>query len=157
MEATGVYGEDLAYFLYENQMQVSVVNPICIKAFANSELKRNKTDKADAQTIARFCRVYNPSLWKPPLPELKQLKSLYRCSQRLKEDKVRVSLRLERTRKEDTIEYQIWLDLLRSIEKQIAHIESHMEELLTIYSSINEKVILLESIPGISWVSLDKV
>ncbi len=38
MEATGSYGKSLANFLYENNHEVSVVNPLCIHAFAKSKL-----------------------------------------------------------------------------------------------------------------------
>lgn len=34
---------------------MSIVNPLAIKSFGQSELSRTKTDKADAALIARFC------------------------------------------------------------------------------------------------------
>jgi len=52
LESTGVYGEAVAEFLHERGHRVSVVNPLRIKGFAKSDLQRNKTDKADARTIA---------------------------------------------------------------------------------------------------------
>ena len=66
MEATGNWGLDLADFLHGQGMQVSIVNPLRIKAFGQSELARNKNDKLDAGVIARFCRAQNPPLWVPP-------------------------------------------------------------------------------------------
>ena len=48
MEATGCYGEALAISLADAGWCVSVVNPARIKGFAQSELVRNKTDRADA-------------------------------------------------------------------------------------------------------------
>ena len=48
MEATGPYSEVLATKLVTDGWQVSVVNPARIKGFAQSELARNKTDRADA-------------------------------------------------------------------------------------------------------------
>ena len=65
MEATGIYGHALANFLYENDYPVSMVNPARVKGFAQGELVRNKTDKADAQVIARFCMAMKPKLWQP--------------------------------------------------------------------------------------------
>jgi transposase len=44
MEATSIYGEALAEFLYGEGFQVSIVNPARIKGFAKSELLRTKTD-----------------------------------------------------------------------------------------------------------------
>src|SRR5450755_4933358 len=48
MEATGNWGLDLAAFLFAAGFTVSIVNPRQIKAFGESELARNKTDKLDA-------------------------------------------------------------------------------------------------------------
>jgi transposase len=55
LEATSTYGEGVAEFLIEQGHLVSMVNPARIKGFAISELSRSKSDKADAQLIARFC------------------------------------------------------------------------------------------------------
>ena len=65
MEATGIYGEALANFLYDKEHLISVVNPMQIKSFAKSELLRTKTDKVDAQFIMRFCETIKPGLWEP--------------------------------------------------------------------------------------------
>ena len=66
METTGAYGRDLARFLVQQQILVSVVNPAQIHAFGKTELTRAKTDKADARFIARYCRMHRPAPWVPP-------------------------------------------------------------------------------------------
>ncbi|MGB6644209.1 MAG: transposase, partial [Candidatus Cybelea sp.] len=71
MEATGAYWEALAVYLHELKHRVSVVNPARIKAFAQSELLRTKTDAVDAALIARFCRSQVPEAWIPPAPEIR--------------------------------------------------------------------------------------
>lgn len=48
LEATGAYSEAIATYLYQQGHTVSVVNPARIKAYAASQLRRNKTDKLDA-------------------------------------------------------------------------------------------------------------
>jgi len=48
MEATGCYGDELATYLHDQDFAVSVVNPAQIKSFSGAQLKRAKTDKADA-------------------------------------------------------------------------------------------------------------
>jgi transposase len=60
MEATGAYWEALASYLHGLEQRVSVVNPARIKAFAQSELLRTKTDEVDAALIARFCKNQSP-------------------------------------------------------------------------------------------------
>jgi len=74
MEATGNWGLDLAAFLHGCGVQVSIVNPARIKAFGESELARNKTDRLDAALIARFCRAHAPAAWVPPAPHLRELR-----------------------------------------------------------------------------------
>src|SRR5436190_17624088 len=78
LEATGTYSEMVAEFLHEHGHRVSVVNPSRIEAFARSNLKRNKTDTADARTIAQFCLEKDPDVWHPLPPEIKQLQALSR-------------------------------------------------------------------------------
>ena len=60
MEATGPYSEALALALVDAGWPVSVVNPARIKGFAQGELSRNKTDRADAALLARFCAAMHP-------------------------------------------------------------------------------------------------
>lgn len=65
MEATGVYHTQLADFLYEHGVFVSVVNPLVIKRFIQMNLRRIKTDKADAEMICQYAQqnklqVYTP-------------------------------------------------------------------------------------------------
>jgi transposase len=55
LEATSIYSFDLAQYLSQQKIKVMVVNPIITHAFFKMELNRNKTDKADAQLIARYC------------------------------------------------------------------------------------------------------
>lgn len=54
MEATGVYHVQLADYLYHKNIFVSVVNPLSIKRFIQMNLRRIKTDKADAEMICKF-------------------------------------------------------------------------------------------------------
>ena len=75
MEATNVYGDKLAEFLFDAGYDVSVVNPARIKGFAKSELLRTKTDKQDASLIARFCEAMSPSLWQPDPINIREIKA----------------------------------------------------------------------------------
>ena len=46
------------------------------QGFANSELSRAKTDKADAKLIARYAFTMHPQLWTPQMPTLLSLSPL---------------------------------------------------------------------------------
>src|SRR3954465_2214738 len=78
LEATGTYSEALATYLYDNGHQVSVVNPAATKAYAGAQLSRTKTDKVDAELIARFCQTQKPQLWMPAALEVRELQALVR-------------------------------------------------------------------------------
>ena len=76
LEATGGWSEDVAEALHDAGLTVSLVNPSRIKAFAQSEMLRTKTDRVDAAMIARFCRLHVPDPWTPPSPEIRTCKDL---------------------------------------------------------------------------------
>lgn len=95
MEATGTYGEALAYHLHAAGQMVSVINPAAVKSFAGSRLSRTKTDKVDAELIARFCQAQQPLRWTPPAPEVRELQALVRRIAALVEMRVAEENRLE--------------------------------------------------------------
>lgn len=73
MEASGVYYLQLAIYLYQKGMRVSVVNPLTIKRFSQMRLMRAKTDKKDAVIIAEYGKVENPVEWKPRAEHMLQM------------------------------------------------------------------------------------
>lgn len=76
MEATGPYYLRLATWLHKNGFVVSVVNPLVIRRFAQMQLRRVKTDKADAAIIADYGRIHQPEPWSPPARYLLTLQQL---------------------------------------------------------------------------------
>jgi len=54
MESTGCYHINLFSFLHDEGIHVVVINPLLIANFAKLSLRKTKTDKKDALTIARF-------------------------------------------------------------------------------------------------------
>src|ERR1035437_3651940 len=57
IEATNVYSAAIALFLYEQEMTVCLANPAAVHSFMRAEMRRTKTDKADAASIANFLRA----------------------------------------------------------------------------------------------------
>src|SRR5256885_10902098 len=94
LEATGTYGESLALYLHEAGHRVSVINPAAVKAFAQSRLSRTKTDRVDAELIARFCLAQEPTAWTPPSVEVRELQALVRRLESLIEMRVMEENRL---------------------------------------------------------------
>lgn len=67
MEATGGYETAAAAELAGAGLRVSVVNPAQVAAFGHALGKRAKTDRIDAEKIARFCAAIGPRC--APLPD----------------------------------------------------------------------------------------
>jgi transposase len=148
MEATGAYGEALALFLHAAGHTVSVVNPAAIKSFAGSRLSRTKTDKVDAELIARFCVAQQPLAWTPPAAEVRQLQALVRRLDALVEMHTMESNRLEaiitvEVVKASVQEHMIYLD--QQIEQTEALIRAHIND----HPRLKRQSELLDSIPGI--------
>lgn len=150
MEATGVYYEAIALALVEANLQVSVVNPGCIKGFGHSENIRNKNDAIDAGLIARYCLAMKPAPWMPPPLEQRQLRAWSLRVQALKDIRQQEENRLEAhaiTGMEDVAahvkEHIKWLDTeIRKLKKEIDdHIDRH--------PGLKHDAELIGSIPGI--------
>jgi transposase len=76
MEASGPYYLNLAYFLFENGVKVSVVNPLIIRRFCQMRMVRTKTDKKDAFMIREYAIAERLSLWEPDPSSIVKLKEL---------------------------------------------------------------------------------
>lgn len=66
MEATGTYWMELADYLHQAGIGVSVLNPAQAVHLARARLQRLKTDRADAQVLCEYGRVMQPPRWTPP-------------------------------------------------------------------------------------------
>jgi transposase len=64
MEATGYYHYRLAYYLLENDIKVSVENPLAVKRFIQMKLSKIKTDKSDSKLICDYAIQVDLKLWK---------------------------------------------------------------------------------------------
>jgi len=78
MEATGIYHENLAYYLYEQGYTVSVLLASTVKAYNKSLNVKTKTDKSDAKCIAQMGIERNLPPWRPMSPKMRQLKQFTR-------------------------------------------------------------------------------
>jgi transposase len=79
MESTGCYHINLFSFLTYKGIRCIIINPLLTANFARLSLRKTKTDKKDAFTIAQFLLVHKDSLLKTDLsPDMQDLKDLAR-------------------------------------------------------------------------------
>jgi len=78
VEATGVYYENLAYFLAENNYSVAVILPNKTKNFFKTLENKSKTDSLDAAGLTQFGLEKALKPWEAPSAIFKELKELTR-------------------------------------------------------------------------------
>jgi len=148
LEATGRYGQAITRFLYERATPVSVVNPRRIKAYGESLLQRNKTDKSDAWLIADFCRTQQPRRWQPPDPALETLQAWQRRVEDLQQMRTQEINRLEALDK-GAVVYPFIRRHLRILEREIRKVEQAIAAHIQTAPHIQQTHELLTSIVGI--------
>ena len=148
MEATGIYGDALAEFLFDMGHQVSIVNPAQVSAFAKSELSRTKTDRVDAAVIARFARSHEPGPWTPPPQEFRELQMLVRHREHLINHRTQLSNRLTEGRLIPTVTASL-KTLISAVDEEIKSVESQIRDHIDTHPPLKNDVELLTSIVGI--------
>jgi transposase len=93
LESTGSYHELLANLAHARGLSVFVINPRDLRHYAKAVGKRAKTDRIDAQLIARYiAREYSQLLpYQPPTAQQQRIDQLLR--RRAKLSSIRASLR----------------------------------------------------------------
>ena len=154
LEATGRYGEALAYYLYAQGSVVSIVNPARIHAYGQSKLQRNKTDSEDARLIADFCATQKPERWTPPPAEQRQLHDLTRRLDTLKQMRQQERNRLESAAGGLAPAARRSLDeSIAFLDRQIAQLEAEIADHTGSHPTLQHQAGLLDSIPGIGLVT----
>lgn len=86
MEATGVYHERIAHFLYEKGYEIYVVLPNKAKRYLESLGNRSKNDPIDSIGLTQMgIDQQHLEKWHPPSPVMAQLRSLTRQRQQVQE------------------------------------------------------------------------
>jgi transposase len=153
MEATGSYGKSFADFLYNNNHEVSVVNPSCISAFARSKLSRHKTDKVDSMIIAEYASKNDLVPYVPKSKALQELQDLYRCSQNLKEQYTQTQNYLENKNHLSKSVCSSYNRLAKHIMQAIKNIEVEIDNLLTDNPQLKNQADSIQTIPGIGKIT----
>jgi len=153
LEATGIYSFDLAQYLSQKKINVMVVNPIITHAFFKMELNRNKTDKVDAQLIARYCQYavvngdFEKKCYQPKGADYEAIQRLVtRCDQ-LEKSKTQEKNRLEASANKQTS--RSIKRLQKAIDNEIIQVKKAISKIVKGNEKLSQQVELLISINGI--------
>ncbi len=150
MEASGPYYLRLAHFLYENNVKVSVVNPLTIKRFSQMRLVRAKTDKKDAQVIAQYGQTEQPGAWKPNDEISLKMLQINTLLESIQKQITAFNNQLEAFTYSGIIDAQVnssLKSLIKGLNQQQEKLELRLERLVN--EHYQESYLRLTSIPGI--------
>ena len=156
LEATGVYYENLAYFLVEMGYTVHVVLPNQSKKYGQSLGARSKTDKIDAQILSQMGLERKLNTWMPVSPNFLKLKQLVRerdtiiCERtcvynQLHAYKHQAKSNIETIRRSE--------ERIGLLKKQVAEIEREIEVLVESDKPLAERMNYVLSIPGVGLIT----
>lgn len=146
MEATGIYHENLALFLHDHDVAVSVVNPMLVKRFVESEGARSKTDSTDAKALARYADRMQPELWQAPSPAVRKLQALVARLETLKDMRQAESNRLDVAH--DAVRASL-LEIIAQLDATIEEVRSQIRQTIDDDPDLKSRDGLLQTIPGL--------
>lgn len=163
MEATGIYYEELAYFLFERDEKVSVQLAQKLKYYAKSINLKTKTDKVDATMIASFGiekDLLESGLWAPPSKQFKMIRDLSREHSRLKKDLTAAKCQLHALNHSHDIYKPVKrmkLKMIKFYETQLKLIEKEIVKLINKDEKLAQRINNITTIKGIGIITVVKV
>lgn len=156
MEFTGVYYEQLAYFLRGMNEAVCMVIPSKAKRYSQSLSYASKTDKLDAQSLSWMGLERELRLWEPLSQLFLNMRNLTREREELLKERTITKNRLHASKKHaigqlnSVRRYKARLNMLNA---QIDEIESELMELLKKDECVYEKFKNVTTIPGVAFIT----
>lgn len=151
MEPTGGYERALVKQLQAAGLSVSVVNARRIREFARASGQLAKTDKLDAQVIARFAAVLQPPAQEPLDRQTRRMKALVARRHQLVQMHTAESNRMEHA--DDKAVKQSIQAILKALKKQMDKAEQQIAELISSTPKLQKKAECLESVPAIGEIT----
>ncbi|OBX17475.1 IS110 family transposase [Bizionia sp. APA-3] len=150
MEATGYYHYQLAYFLLESGIKLSVENPLAVKRFIQMKLSKIKTDKSDSKLICEYAKQVELKLWQgnskhqTECLQMTRLLSVYTKQSTMLKNKLHGEDVLGNPSKA----------VVQSLNRSLKHVQKEMktleDKLLILVKQVHQDVLTrLKTIPGI--------
>jgi transposase len=149
VESTGGLERTLVYGLQNASIPVAIANPRKVKGFAIA-LGKAKTDKLDAEVIARFAQTVNPRPSRIPEASSQRLSDLVRRRQQLVEMQVAEKNRLSRASKAVATDIS---EHIKQMQDRIESLNEQIQALATQQRDWKRKNEILRSVKGIGQVS----
>ena len=151
METTGVYTEQLCYYLHAKGYNVSVHDAARI---AKSSPKANKNDRTDSQKVAEYAYRHYDELtpWIPKSEILEQMEVLLTIREQFIKQKsanINVLKALKLKHVQTPLANSMLQESIDTLKQKIKDIEKELRDLIDKDQNIKEIVSLLDSVPGV--------
>jgi transposase len=146
-EATGGYERDVVQALHKAKIPVSVVNPARVRAAAQAQGQRAKTDRIDAAMLSDYGQRYQPQPTPAPSPVQCQLVALTQWLKQLIEAQATAKAQAEHHH-EPFVRKQ-HRALLECYQAQIEAVEDKLQALLKKDPELQQRVETLDAIKGV--------
>ena len=156
MEATGVYYEHLAWHLFQQQREVSVVLPNLAKKYLQSLGYKSKNDKIDAKGLAHMGAERKLRPWQPLSPQLYLLRKLTREREQISHARTGILNLLhaeEHTMLQGTSTVSRLKKTLALFDKQLAAIEKELAAVVARDELLQEKINNITTIKGVGFIT----
>src|SRR5215203_1318921 len=157
MEATGVYYEQLAWYLHSRKCELSVVLPNKAKKYKESLGLKSKTDRIDARGLAQMACEQQCTRWQPLSDTIYMLRLVTRQIQNLSEQSISLSSQLH------ALQHGMFRDkaIEKMLQKQLALLKKNKSSLkIKVQEIINSDLLLKQKfekigkIKGLGYQSL---
>lgn len=145
-EATGGYERILVAEAHALGLAIHVANPRCVRDFARSLGRLEKTDPVDAQVIRRYGEAVQPVPTPPVAPAQAQLRELVDLRHDLSEEQTRWSNRLAHA---TALTRRLIQRRLRALAREMAKVEQQIAHHLDTHQDLQDKAQTLCLVPGI--------
>jgi transposase len=150
-EATGGYERSLVAALVEANYRVAIVNPRQVRDFAKALGILAKTDRLDAQVLARFGRQMEPRILEEDPSKRAELTQLISRRRQLIDLRTMETNRLQQA--SARIPQKSIQKVLKLLAKEIEQIDTEIAKLLESDDDWRAKIALLTSTPGVAKVT----
>ena len=150
MEATGYYHYQLASFLLESGIKLSVENPLAVKRFIQMKLSKIKTDKSDSKLICEYAKQVELKLWQGNSKHQTECLQMTRLLSMYTKQSTMIQNKLHG---EEVLGYPskaVVQSLKRSLKQVKKEMKTLEDKLLIIVKQVHQDVLTrLKTIPGI--------
>jgi transposase len=151
LESTGRYHQSLAGLAHAHGLKVYVLNPRDVKHYARAVGQRGKTDRLDAQLLARYIAHEHAQLhaWQPPGAEVHRLDQLLRHRANV----VCHKMALRQSFEQDKAMQALLESLIEPMDEALKTLDAQIRAAVLALPQGGEQLRRITSVPGLGLLS----